>query len=295
MSCASSTTAKSKMTFLFFGDCGSQRGEHLGIGDQLARLQPGTNTLKDGPQHLSLCLREPRLPAEARDIAICFPALQLPGIYDLLPLGEEEMLTELVVAERAGRFFHQFAQHFAAGDRRLSNVSLVEPKADGVERVNVDPFCQTRFARQAVASAWSERIRQRVGERRQQDTGVGMSPRQDGRRDATPRWSCPYPPNQRPAPGHCSRARPIPVVRGAGRPSTSPTENRARAATPRRSSSRGSGAERRGDRRDSPPLRRLGARGLAARRQFQQRLRSLGGQMIGQGQQRVLGCHLERR
>ena len=34
----------------------------------------------------------------------------------------------------------------------------------------------------------------------------------------------------------------------------------------------------------------LGHAGFAARRQFQERFRCLGGQMVGQGQQRVISC-----
>ena len=91
-----------------------ERGEQLRVGDQPARLQPGTNALEDGPQHLALRFREPRLSAEARDIAIRLPVLQLPGIDDLLPFREQEMLAELVTANRARGLAHQFAYNLAA-------------------------------------------------------------------------------------------------------------------------------------------------------------------------------------
>ena len=61
-------------------------------------LQPGTNALEDRPQHLALRLRQPRLSAEARDIAIRLPSLQLPRIDHLLPFGQQEMQAELVAA-----------------------------------------------------------------------------------------------------------------------------------------------------------------------------------------------------
>ena len=74
------------------------------------------------------------------------------------------------------------------------------------------------------------------------------------------RWSCRSPPNRRFGPGQYSRARPILVVRDEGRPSISPKENRGLAAILPRSSSCGSAAGRRDDRKDSPRPRQRGER-----------------------------------
>ena len=146
----------------------------------LRALQPGTNALEDRPQHRALRLREPRLSAEPRDIAIRLPVLQLPRIHHLLPFGEEKMQAELVAAHGARSLLHQLAHYLAAGDRRRPDVRLVEPKTDGIERVNINPFRETRLIAQQPLQLGLQRIRQRVGESRQQDAGVGMRARQMG-------------------------------------------------------------------------------------------------------------------
>ena len=99
-------------------DRGCQCAEHLRMSDQLARFQPGTNALEDRPQHHALCLLEPSLSAETRDIAILLPVLQLPGINHLLPFGEEKMQAELMSANGTRGLLQQLADNLAAGDRR---------------------------------------------------------------------------------------------------------------------------------------------------------------------------------
>jgi len=75
---------------------GSQAGEHSCVGHQFLRGQRTANPLKNGPQHSTLRLGQPGLTTQAGDIAIVFPACQLPGIDDLLPLGHQKVQTELV-------------------------------------------------------------------------------------------------------------------------------------------------------------------------------------------------------
>ena len=53
--------------------------------------------------------------------------------------------------------------------------------ADGVERVDVDPLGETRLAAEQPLQLGVQRVRQRVGERRQQHAGIGLRSRQDDR------------------------------------------------------------------------------------------------------------------
>src|ERR1019366_1627884 len=105
----------------------------------MASFQPDTNALKDRPQNLALRLREPCLTAEADDIAIRFPVIQLPCINHLLPFSEKKMQAKFVAAHGSCGLSQQFADDLAAANRRLADVSLVRPETDGVERVNINP------------------------------------------------------------------------------------------------------------------------------------------------------------
>ena len=293
MSCASSTTAKSKTTFLLFEIAAASEVNSSACVISLRAFSPARTRSKMDHKHLALRLREPRLPAEARDIAIRLPVLQLPRIHHLLPFGEQKMQAELVAADGTRGLFQQLAHDLAAGDRRRPDVRLVEPKADGVERVNIDPLGETRFVAQQSLQLGLQRIRQRVGEGRQQDAGVGMRARQMGgpvqRHDGLARAR---------RAGDARRAgvvalHPLPLLGVQEDRPLLPREiegalqlldvrHHAEAAL-------GVGMIE-GIRRRHGGLRH--AR-LAARRQFQQRLRCLGGQMVGQGQQRVLGRLLD--
>ena len=51
---------------------------------------------------------------------------------------------------------------------------LVEPQADGIERVDIDPFRQPGFIAQQPPQLDLQRICQGVGEGRQQDASVGL-------------------------------------------------------------------------------------------------------------------------
>ena len=127
---------------------------------------------------MALRLRKPRLSAEAHDITIPLPVLQLPCIHYLLPLGEEKMQAELVAAHGTRGLFHQLAYHLTAGKRRLPYATPVETKPNGVDRVNIHPFCETWLIAQQPIELSLQRIRQRVGKRRQKYAGVGMGARQ---------------------------------------------------------------------------------------------------------------------
>src|SRR5262245_1653943 len=89
---------------LGLGDRRGKRGKQLRVSDQPAGLQPSSNAHEDGPQHFALRLRQSRLSAEAGNIAIYLPVLQLPGVDYLLPFCEQEMLAELVTTDRIRGF-----------------------------------------------------------------------------------------------------------------------------------------------------------------------------------------------
>lgn len=69
---------------------------------------------------------------------------------------------------------HQLADDLTAGNRRLSDVRLVEPETDRVERVNIHPLRETRFVAEQSLQLGVQCVRQRVGEGGEQDAGVGM-------------------------------------------------------------------------------------------------------------------------
>ena len=55
-------------------------------GHDLPRVQVGASTLEHGPKRLALLAPDPSPAAEARDVAIGLPALELPGVHHGLPL-----------------------------------------------------------------------------------------------------------------------------------------------------------------------------------------------------------------
>jgi hypothetical protein len=80
-SCASSTTDPLAAS----GDLFSHPAEHIRPGHDLAAHQLSADVLENRPQDFPLLAADPRLAAQARYIAICFPARQLPGIDDITP------------------------------------------------------------------------------------------------------------------------------------------------------------------------------------------------------------------
>ena len=101
------------------------------------------------------------------------------------------MQAELVTADRLPCLFHDLAHDLAVGDRRPPAMRLVEPHSDGAKRAHVDPLAETRFVAQQSLQLGMQCVRQRVGERGQQDAGIGMLARQMGgpvqRHDGLPR------------------------------------------------------------------------------------------------------------
>ena len=75
--------------------------------------------------------REAGLPAEARDVAVGLPGLELPGIDHLLPLGQEEVRAEPVLADlRAAASCSSSEPGSRSANCGCPKCSLVEPLAD---------------------------------------------------------------------------------------------------------------------------------------------------------------------
>jgi hypothetical protein len=68
-----------------------------------------------------------------------------------------------------------------ANARPSPDVRFVEPQTNGVERVDINSFHETRFAAEKPPQFGLQRVRQRVREGRQQDAGVGVRARQMSR------------------------------------------------------------------------------------------------------------------
>ncbi len=54
------------------------------------------------------------------------------------------MQAEFVASDATCGFDHQFAESAGVGDRRRPDVGLIQPKTDGVERVNIDPLGEAK-------------------------------------------------------------------------------------------------------------------------------------------------------
>jgi hypothetical protein len=213
----------------------------------------------------------------------------LPGIDHLLPFRPQEVQAEALAGHGAGSLAHHFADHFAAGNGRRPDVRLVETKTDAVERMNVDTFRKAWFVIQQPPQLGVQGAGQRVGEGRQQHPGIGMRARE----------------KRRPMQGDDGLAR----SRRAGNPrrpgvvALDPLPlfgvQKDRPLFPRVIESALQFLDVAHDAEAALRVRMVEGVGgyrrccrhprFAARRQFQQGLGRLGRQMVGQGQQRVLG------
>ncbi len=105
MSCASSTTTKSKGAFLLLAIVAASAVNSSACVISLRVFKSARTRSKIDHSSSALRLGQPGLSAEPCDIAIGLPGLQLPGIDDLLPFGEEKVQAELVPADGAAAVF----------------------------------------------------------------------------------------------------------------------------------------------------------------------------------------------
>ena len=129
-----------------------QRREHLRPGDLALSFQAFPDPLEDGPQHLALGFGQPCLAAEACDIAIGLPALELPGVDHLFPLRQQEMRTELVSTHRRAGIPNQGLDLDALDEPGLTDMRLAESGTDRIEGMHVDAFSQAAVHCRAAAA-----------------------------------------------------------------------------------------------------------------------------------------------
>jgi hypothetical protein len=115
----------------------------------------------------SVFLREPRLATQPGHVAICLPGLQLPGIDDLLPLGEQEVLAEFVPADRLRRVLQQRGNCAVVGQIDRPDVHFVQAGRQAAQRVHVDSLGQSWLAAQESVASRQQSCRERVRKRRQ--------------------------------------------------------------------------------------------------------------------------------
>ena len=174
MSCASSTTAKSKGGFLLSDTTAASRLNMPASVIKLPRRQARTDMIENRPENSALLLRQPRFSAQSHDIAIRLPCFQLPRIDDLLPLRQQKVQAEFVATNFSGCCLQEF-QHFDLRyDLRLAEVDFIEPPADCVDGMHLQTFAKTRFVADQSPEFRSECIRQGVGKSGEQHSGIGV-------------------------------------------------------------------------------------------------------------------------
>ena len=65
-----------------------QPTEHPSAGDEALGLQLRADAIENRPEDGTLRLRQSRFSAQAPDVAVCLPGVQLPGVDDLFPFGQ---------------------------------------------------------------------------------------------------------------------------------------------------------------------------------------------------------------
>src|SRR2546427_12774008 len=85
--------------FLTFSDDLSQYRKESGMRDDIGSREYPSHPLKDRPQRRALLFRQSGLPAEPPNVAISFPAFQLPCINNVLPFAEYKARAEVVATD----------------------------------------------------------------------------------------------------------------------------------------------------------------------------------------------------
>ncbi len=266
-----------------------QAGEQPGVRDQFLCIQGLAHLLKDSPQHCPLRLWQPGFATQPCDIAVVRPGGQLPGIDHLIPFGEQKMQAEFMPRHCFGCLAEQLLHCRAACQRDVALLCPGQAQGDSVERMDVDPLGQVWFAACQAFEFGVQSIRQRVGKRGEQHPGIGMTAcqkhgpvqRHDGlagaRRPRYPRRAAVVALDPLALLG-MQKDRPfLPrIVQGGLQFGQVAHDTEAALGI-------------RVVKRVSSGLHLGGFARLAAGGQFQQCLGSLGGQVVGQGQQAVFG------
>ena len=75
----------------------SQGVEPFSLCHQVSVSHFFPHDLKNRPEGLALCLRQPRLTTQSRYVPVLFPGFQLPGVYHLFPFSQQKIRTEFMV------------------------------------------------------------------------------------------------------------------------------------------------------------------------------------------------------
>ena len=78
---------KIKRRLLALGNARSQHCKEAGICDDVSSRKQLPHAIKDRPQHGALLFGQARLSAKPANVAISFPAFQLPRVNNVVPLA----------------------------------------------------------------------------------------------------------------------------------------------------------------------------------------------------------------
>ncbi|TDQ53191.1 hypothetical protein EV658_1451 [Phaeovulum veldkampii DSM 11550] len=154
--------------------------------------QPSADALKDGPQGFALLAANPGLPPEARHVAVILPRPKLPGVHDVVPLSDQELGREPVSFDFSCCFRDQRLDQCSRCDLRLPKPLGIKVIPNCRDRLHDNPRRNQGLIAHEAGQLAAQGIRQRLGERRQQDLGrrigAGKMDRTMQRHDG---FSCP--------------------------------------------------------------------------------------------------------
>ncbi len=156
-------------------------GQHGCACDHPALGQSGSDGLEDGPERGAPGLRQTRLASQALHIPIVIRGFQLPGVDRIRPFRPQETETERLIAGRRARLGDQAADLLIRGQSCRPEMPRRQPAADSIDGVDFEPFGESRLGADQASELGAQRIRQRLGEGRQQDATLRMSAREKDR------------------------------------------------------------------------------------------------------------------
>src|SRR5206468_10611252 len=117
--------------------------------------------------------RKPCATAEPLNVPVCLPRSKLPRIDNLIPLGPKEKRGESVISGCLGGISKQRAAVLVRRKAHWTDLRLVESAAQDAHRVNLEALEHARLIADQSLHVGAERMRQRLGERREQDATLG--------------------------------------------------------------------------------------------------------------------------
>ena len=145
MSCASSTTTISNGGFPTAANVRRQSTEQTGGSYQSFLIHGRLNALEYIPKLAAATLRQPRSSAKPLDVAVRFPSIQLPRIYDKFPFGHQELVREIHILDFSSLILEKLAYGMGRGNLRPANPSLIQASANCFYGVYFQSFGYRRF------------------------------------------------------------------------------------------------------------------------------------------------------